>query len=171
LRILPSVTLLVTGLWLGILWPIPLYLVVLIICAVLHKNRQDEHLQRNPLAIVSSVTLGVISLATQNPIWFQLELTFRPVVLIAVALLGRSSMEEIRFPVDASLVGETPLRVLKVYFYMGLVLIPIVNLLFAVRAPMNGWLLFRTLVHPIWLIGMSVTATWLAAQKAEREAR
>jgi hypothetical protein len=152
--------LLIAGLAAGILWAIPLYLAVVVASAYL--LRTHEHLSCKTSAVLCVIALGIISIATQDPLWFQLELTARPIAaLVSGVWSGKSAAKKAAFPIDV--------RALKICLYVGAVLISVVNLWLALGESANTWLMFRTLVQPVWFLGLSIAGMRLAMRKAREE--
>jgi hypothetical protein len=161
-------TLLAFGLLVGILWAIPIYLLVRLACAMRQLKRKGKSLSRKQWPKLSPFLLGTASLATQNPIWFQLELTFILAVAPVAWLLGRVRLDELEFPSGKDLIGRVPSRFMNSVFIAGFVIIPAANLWLALYASETAWLLFRTLGLFAGAAGMGVLGTWLAARHAER---
>lgn len=163
-------TLLLVGLLAGILWAIPFYLVVRLACFIARMKRNGETPSWKQWPKLSPLLFGSASLATQEPIWFQLQIT----VVLAIApvawLLGRVRLDELEFPFGEDLIGRVPNRFMKAVFIAGFVIIPAANLWLALYASETTWLLFRTLGLFAGAMGMGILGTWLAARHGEHNA-
>jgi hypothetical protein len=135
-------------------------------------KRKTEALSWKQWPDLAALLLGGASLATHDPVWFQLEISIiAAIVLVKWAWSGRSPLTETDLsPFQANVVGEYPSRLMTIVFVASLAVIPVANLFFALQFSETLWLLFRTLAFSVWLAGFAIVATWLAGRKAEREA-
>lgn len=167
LRLAPLLTLLIVGLAEGLLIAIPVYLMVRMICVPWRLWRKGESPSRKQLVELPGLLLGATSLATANPLWFQMEI---PVVLVLAVIrwgMKRKPLyTEIDLPFGPELVGDGPSRLLMTLLITGPFVIAFVLLWLALDPAPTAWLLVRTLSFPLGLAALSALGTWFAARHA-----
>lgn len=161
LRLAPSFTLLVIGLSAGLLLAIPIYLVVRFACIWGQLKRKGEHPSWKQWPDLSALLLGGASLATQNPIWFQLEVPVNFLITLSVwVIFGRSPFADVKFPADAGLIGERPHRFLKVFVITSIMIIPVINLWLSLYVSQDARLLFRSLSVQVLVLVVALLGAW-----------
>lgn len=168
LHLAPITTLLVVGLAEGLLIAIPIYLMVRMLCVLWKLRRQGKSLSRKQLVELPGLLLGGASMATENPLWFQMEIPL--VLVLAVARWGvtrKPLFADANLPFGAKLVGEAPSRMLMTLFMAGPFVIALILLWLALDVAPTAWLLVRTLSFPLGLAALSALGTWYAARHAK----
>lgn len=170
IRIVPPAVLLASGLTVGLLTAIPIYLMVRLACGRWRLWRKNETVSRKQLAELPAFLLGGASLATQNPLWFQLEIPILSVIFLLRGMVDRKPIfADTDLPLQAEIVGDGPSRLLKALLLSGF-LLPAVLLWLAFHASPTPWLLVRTLAVPLGLVAFSLLGTWFATRHAAKMA-
>lgn len=171
LHIAPLAILLIVGLAEGLLIAVPVYLMVRVICVLCKLWRKREGLSRKQLVELPGLALGGTSLATTNPLWFQLEIPI--VLLLAVARWGitrKPLFADADLPFGPELVGEGPSRLLMTLLITGPFVVAFILLWLTFDDAPMAWLLVRTLSFPLGLAALSALGTWFAARHGEETA-
>lgn len=171
LKVAPLCSLLFAGLIWGLLPAIVIYLAIRAACLWERSRRNEQPFSRKRMVIESlAFLLGGVSLATTNPMWFQLEITLLAILALAASIVsGEPFLSGIEpFP-PASLIGEKPAGVMRNIFILGLIAAPIVNLWMTLQASETLWLLFRTLGPFLWVAGFTALMALILEKKAKQE--
>ncbi len=171
LHLAPPATLLIVGLAEGLLIAIPIYLMVRVTSVLWKLWRKGEGLSRKQLVELPGLFLGGVSLATENPLWFQVEI---PIVLALVTvrwgITRKPLFIDADVPFGTKLVGEGPSRLLMSLFITGPFVIAFILLWLTFDAAPTAWLLVRTLSFPLGLAALSTLGTWFAARHGDEPA-